>query len=500
MSITSGLHRLRRSRAVFGLVSLLAAGGLVLAGSPALAQTVMIVDEFGATGTTFANGVAVNAIGDIYVVGTTTGDLGGDALIGTEDAYVAKYAAGADTPTWLIHLGVAGAVTTGLGVTVDSNGNVYVVGATDGDLGGAGTLIGFRDGYLARVDGANGNIRWVRHIGDLVSVATATSVSINSSSMVYVGGNISAGEQIPGAAHARRPARAPHSRLSGFTRSFMRPAQIMRPARSMRPGQVMRPHQPIGIQDGFVMRFSTGGALVWQRFIGATGAFVSVNGVAASVDGSVYAAGDTSGAAIPGGVLQGTQDGWGRKYSADAGLRWSDEWGVPTSTSTTATSAAVSPGGQDVYFGGGSTGSLQNTNTGAYVRAYTANNFFRWTRQFGATSTDAVNGVAVDSAGNVDTVGIVTSGGTLPGCTSPCAASGGNDAFARKFTRNGTVLWTRQGTNPVDATSLSTTADDSANGVATRGSNVLIAGTTFGTYPGQTLVGSPDGFLARIAP
>jgi len=69
-----------------------------------------------------------------------------------------------------------------------------------------------------------------------------------------------------------------------------------------------------------------------------------------------------------------------------------------------------------------------------------------WTRQFGTSSSDLANGVAIDGAGNVYVVGQTE--GALPGQTG----LGGRDAFVRRYDSLGNQLWTRQfGTRGDDA-------------------------------------------------
>src|SRR5439155_26431278 len=75
--------------------------------------------------------------------------------------------------------------------------------------------------------------------------------------------------------------------------------------------------------------------------------------------------------------------------------------------------------------------------TDAFLRKYDVNGNEQWTRQFGSSAIDIAYGVSVDSSGIF--IGGYTLG-TLPGQ----ASAGSTDAFLRKYDANGNEQWTRQ--------------------------------------------------------
>ena len=91
-------------------------------------------------GDTQANGVAVDSLGNVYVAGYTDGGLDGNTLTGMNDFFVTTYDS-AGTKVRTKQLGVSGADTEAYGVAVDSSRNVYVAGCTNGGLDG-NTLTG----------------------------------------------------------------------------------------------------------------------------------------------------------------------------------------------------------------------------------------------------------------------------------------------------------------------------------------------------------------------
>ncbi len=79
--------------------------------------------------------ITIDTGDNIYVTGYTQGGLSGaNANPGTADVFVAKYNT-AGTQQWISQFGTAGA-DTGLGIVADGSGNIFVVGSTDGNLDG----------------------------------------------------------------------------------------------------------------------------------------------------------------------------------------------------------------------------------------------------------------------------------------------------------------------------------------------------------------------------
>ena len=89
--------------------------------------------------------VATDAAGNVYLSGMTSGSLGG-ANNGLFDAWVAKYDA-AGRKLWTRQLGTE-SYDFANGVATDAAGNLYLAGETDGSLGGANH--GGFDAWLAK--------------------------------------------------------------------------------------------------------------------------------------------------------------------------------------------------------------------------------------------------------------------------------------------------------------------------------------------------------------
>ena len=80
----------------------------------------------------YANGVATDSSGNVYVTGGTKGGLDGNTSAGNTDLFVVKYNS-SGTKQWTKQLGSSG-LDSANGITIDSSGNVYVTGVTFGGL------------------------------------------------------------------------------------------------------------------------------------------------------------------------------------------------------------------------------------------------------------------------------------------------------------------------------------------------------------------------------
>ena len=156
------------------------------------------------------------------------------------------------------------------------------------------------------------------------------------------------------------------------------------------------------------------------------------------------------------------------------------EWtrSVASSGSDVAYGVAVDSS-HNVYVAGYTTGALGGSNKGsldAFVRKYSASGAVLWTRQFGTSGVDTANGVAVSSSGYIYVVSYT--GGALAGSNQ-----GGRDAFVRKYSPGGVVQWTRQ---------FQLGGDDEAYDVAVRGTGEVYV---VGTY--DYSVSDQDGFIRK---
>ena len=127
----------------------------------------------------FGRGVAVDALGGVYVAGSTTGSVDGASF---EDAFLLKFEPGGN-PLWARRFGSSGR-DTGTGVAVDESGRAYVTGSTRGSL--EGTNAGGEDVFLRTYD-PDGNVVWTRQFGTEAN-DFSRGVAVDATGNTYVTG------------------------------------------------------------------------------------------------------------------------------------------------------------------------------------------------------------------------------------------------------------------------------------------------------------------------
>ena len=152
-----------------------------------------------------------------------------------------------------------------------------------------------------------------------------------------------------------------------------------------------------------------------------------------------------------------------RKYSSVGTILWTKQFG----TSANDDLFDVVVGNDDsIVLVGRTKGVLDGINMGgedAFLRKYSTNGNVIWTKQFGTTGNDFARAVEVDSVGNV-IVGAQTQGSLEFGV----ANAGGSDIVLRKYSSTGTILWTKQ---------FGTSANDWPQGIAVNSvDDIVIAG------------------------
>jgi pimeloyl-ACP methyl ester carboxylesterase len=356
------------------------------------------------------------------------------AGIAQSDAASASVSANGVAPevVWIRQFG-PGIEDNARGVSVEPNGNVLVAGYTDGALPGQSSA-GEHDAFVRKYDTA-GNELWTRQFGSGgADFASGVSVDANGNVLV-VGSTLGA---LPG-------------------------------------------HSNAGVYDVFVRKYDTSGNELWTRQFG-TSTYDDATGVSVDPNGDVLVAGYTYGE-LPTTSSAGGYDAFVRKYDTAGNELWTGQFG--SIIDDFGEGVSVDANG-NVLVAGYTTGELRGQSSAgendAFVRKYgTAGNVL-WTRQFGTSGDDGANGVSVDANGNVLVAGVTRA---LPGPSGP----GDLDAFVRKYDTAGNEAWARQ---------FGTSSYEIANGVSVDANgNVLVAGYTDGALSGQSNAGESDAFVRK---
>ncbi|GAB1544688.1 hypothetical protein NUACC21_73640 [Scytonema sp. NUACC21] len=390
--------------------------------------------QLGTSGYDLPLSTASDPFGNVYVAGATTGSLGGTNA-GFRDALVAKYD-NQGNQVFLQQFGTSHPDTI-YGIGTDNQGNYYVGGITEGNLGGT-KQADIVDTFVAKYD-SNGNQQWIQQIGEnVIFNAFDLAVDKNTGDVVITGVDVRNDIQ--------------------------------------------------NTDDAFVIKFDTNGNKQWQTETGTTtsanlgiAAFDEAYGVTVSNDGSIYATGWTVGNL--GGPNQGKYDNWIAKYDNTTG---EEQWVRQYGTSDYEWSWDVQTDSQgNLYTTGWTLGSLEGENAGsydAYLTKYDSNGNQLWIKQFGGVGDDEAFDLFIDENDNIFLTGYTN--GNLEGINN-----GLFDAWVALFDTEGNQQWLQQfGTSDVDQ-AYGITGDNAGN--------VFVTGVTQGSL-GGTNEGSFDTWVAKL--
>lgn len=119
----------------------------------------LFIEQFGTTLNDFSTGITGDNKSEIYVCGTTMGNLGGDNK-GVMDAYVGYFTDNGELIKFL-QFGTDG-FDLALQILIDNEMNLYVGGSTTGDLGSKQE--GEGDCFLTKIN-PEGNLEWTKQFG-----------------------------------------------------------------------------------------------------------------------------------------------------------------------------------------------------------------------------------------------------------------------------------------------------------------------------------------------
>lgn len=133
-----------------------------------------------------AEGIAIDNKNNVVIVGSTFGNFFAGNM-GRNDLFIMEF--GVDKK-WMQEMGTSD-YDRAHDVTLDKDGNIYVVGATSGDLDadGPGVYAGGKDFYVIKY-GIDGSKIWMKQIGTDKD-DEAQSVAVDSEGYVYVTGTTS---------------------------------------------------------------------------------------------------------------------------------------------------------------------------------------------------------------------------------------------------------------------------------------------------------------------
>lgn len=389
------------------------------------------VVQFGTAGLDIPTAITVDRWGNVYTAGFTNGDLVGENA-GSYDVWVKKFDS-SGTLLWDKQIGTSKADTSGFGLAVDPWGNLYIEGTTAGNLAGPLQALN-TDAFLLKLD-SNGNQIWGRQFGsDFLS--GASNVTVDQFGNAYVSGLTVKPDPRPLTDPNRvfpveddfwATKYDPDGNRIWFTEvgTPLNAPALFDEAYGITlnvDGSVYTTGWTFGdfsgqggfaIYDTQIAKFnSVTGEL--QKFSPNPGQLVNQFGTdkyefAYSIDndsqGNLYTAGWTTGDL--GGPNAGKEDAWVAKTRLDGTQEWIRQFGTSEADGLFIGGLAVDT--QDnIFVTGFTSGNLGGTNAGSFdfwVARYDTSGNQVWLKQYGTAEYDYATNLTVDNAGNVYVVG-----------------------------------------------------------------------------------------------
>lgn len=277
--------------------------------------------QFGTAGSDSVQGVTVDGSGNLYVVGHTDGAFSGQTNLGQNDAFLGRIDS-AGNVLWM-HLFGTNLGDAARDVVVDASGNVYVAGYTSGLLPSQADSGGFYDSFLGKFTSA-GDAVWFRQFGT-VRGSEANTLALDASGNAYIAGyaRIAATAQCPsdndevyfrkydgnGALLlSRQFGTNCLNNASGIQVDGSGNIYLSGYVQGLLPGQTSAG----GPYDGFVRRYDSAGNITFTRQFGTAGNDGATD-LGVDALGSIYVSGATNGS-FPTYTVGGTQDAFLAKF------------------------------------------------------------------------------------------------------------------------------------------------------------------------------------------
>jgi hypothetical protein len=349
---------------------------------------------------------------------------------------------------WNTFLGGSGE-DLGNSIAVDSSGNVYVAGTSEATWGSSPKRLytASFDAFAAKLD-SSGILLWNTFLGGS-GYDVGNAISVDSSGKIYVAGYSDVSWGSPRRAHA-----------SG--------------------------------SDAFAAKLNSSGGLLWNTFLGGSGADLG-NSIAVDSSGNVYVAG-WSYASWGSPVRDYAQykDAFAAKLNSSGGLTWNTFLGG--SGIDEGISIAVD-GSENVYVAGmsgqtwGSPVRNYTSDLDAFIAKLDSSGSLTWNTFLGGNGGDFGSCIAVDGSGNLYVAGYSTASW---GSNPQRAYTSSWDTFAAKLNSSGSLLWN---------TFLGGSGIEYSTGIAVDGSgNLYVAGTSDASWgsPVRSYTSNWDAFAVKL--
>ncbi|MHB8629676.1 MAG: SBBP repeat-containing protein [Aggregatilineales bacterium] len=437
----------------------------------------------GGSGGDTGKGIAVDASGDVYITGYTTGNFPTTSSAlqttyggGSQDAFVSKLNATGSTLVYSTYIGGSGNDGPS-GIAVDSSGNAYIAGYTSGSFPTTANAYqttfggGVNSAFVSKLNATGGTLLYSTYLGGIVE-DDARAIALDGNGNVFV---------------------------TGITWGNF-PTTVGAYQTSFGGGPVNAPY------DAFVSKLNPSASgtasLVYSTYLGGN---QYDEGLAIAVDrtGNAYVAGNTGGNfPTTAGAYQTTFGGGDDIFVSKLNVAGS---ALVYSTYIGGTSSDVPFGiavdsSGNTYLTGQTGGANFPVTTGAYQTTYGGGNdayltelnatgsTLLYSTLLGGNGYDIGNGIAVDTNGNAYVTGETQSGNfpTTMGAFETAFGSGNYDVFVSKFALATSPTPTPTPTNTPTSTPTNTPTVTPTNTSTDTPTNTVTA--TFTNTPTNTPV------------
>ena len=371
-------------------------------------------DEISAMATGLDGAIfAVGKVSGGETLGVSTFDGQTIAGVNGSDGFLTKYNTDG-TRAWTKVMGGRGWRDKANGVTVGSDGSIFVVGTIDDAEGTQLTFngqstIGKRDAFVTKYN-SDGSQAWTTIVGTLSGEEFGSAVKVDSSGSVYLAGRTTS-TTLDGQTHTRD--------INTETTSL-----------------------------SFVTKLNANGSKAWTRLSDLEGSYHpdSFDGYESSLtlgsDGTVYLGASSDYSFRDGKSKISKYDSQGNKIGDT--MISANSW-----ESGAALRQLVTGNDGSIYAAGVTRGTIDgNTSNGyddAFLIKYNADGTKAWTKQFGGRAGDIANQMTIGTDGKIYVSG--TTSGSFGGQTNSfdpnSSSSDQRDSFVTQFDSNGTQGWTK---------------------------------------------------------
>lgn len=366
------------------------------------------IGQFGTNGIDIGYGVATDANGNLYVIGSTTGSLNGPNQ-GSSDVWVTKYDRNGNQ-VLALQLGTATGDSV-FNIVTDKNGNFYLAGSTGGSLVAPKQSSGGSDAWVAKFS-SNGTLLWGKQIGQAVTGGFSTSgfgLKVDDQGNVYLSG-LAIKENV--------------KRILDFAVE----------------------------DDSWVIKFDSNGNQQWYTQIkdpqqppgsplAITPFFDENYDLAIDKNGNTYLSGWTQGLVKESDPVRDLlkYDAWLSKVDPSGNIKWTQQFGSRDQGLDFAWSVATDSQG-NIYVSGWTTGTIGTQSFGSYdvwLTKFTPSGNQVWAKQIGTNGDDGafLADMVIDANDNI----------FISGYTNADLGNGDADksynAWVGRFDTNGNNLW-----------------------------------------------------------